>query len=106
MVIVPPNHTKDLQVMDEFINSVNGQPGLQAIYLHGEDRENKVNLLLIGENLDADLIKTAAADINEKYNFLISYLSLTFEQYKQMSSMGLWKGTKKVLWERSDSIVQ
>ena len=95
-----PFFKKDIQVLGEFIEMIKSQPGLQAVYLHGEEREDRVNLLLIGEDLDNELLKRAAAEINEQHKFLLSYLSLTLEQYKQMSSMGLWSGTKKVLWER------
>jgi len=57
-------------------------------------------VLLIGNNIDAGQVKAVCAEIKEKHNFIVSPLSLTPEQYGQMSQMGLYSGTKKMLYER------
>jgi hypothetical protein len=38
--------------------------------------------------------------IKEKYNFVVSPLILTSEQFEQMSVMGLYSGKEKVLFKK------
>ena len=94
-----PLFKKDIRMVEQFVMLVKDLAGLKAIYQHGEEAKNRVNLLLIGDALDEGVLKGAVAEIKEKNNFTISYIAVTLEQYNHMSQMGLWKGEKKV-WER------
>ena len=88
------------RVIEEFIEKTKLIPNIQSIIMHGEGTETKANMLLIGENIDSNEIKKICADINEKYNFIITTLTLTKEQFEQMSSMGLYSGKKRILFSR------
>jgi len=91
---------KDVQVLKIFIENIKELEGLQAVLLHGEEAKDKANILLIGHNIDTGKVKEICADIKEKYNFIISPLSLTAEQYESMSKMGLYSGKKNILFEK------
>ena len=91
---------EDKQVLNIFVDMIKGQPGIEEIILHGEIRDNKANLLLIGENIQNGEIKTLCADIKEKYKFMISSLSLQREQFQQMSKMGLYNEKKQTLFRK------
>lgn len=83
----------------EFVNTIKEFDGVQMVVLHGKEDKARANVLVIGNNLDADSIKRNSVYIGEKYGFNIILLTLTPEQYNQMSSMGLYPGKKKILFE-------
>ena len=55
---------------------------------------------LIGENIDAGEVKRLCAEIKEKYNFVVSILSLGRDQFEQMKGMELFPKVKKSLYRR------
>jgi predicted transcriptional regulator len=90
---------EDRKVLEKFVELVKNIRGLRRVILHGKKEATRANVLLIGENMDAGDIKGICAEIKDRYGFVISPLSLTYEQYGQMSQMGLYSGTKKVLYD-------
>ena len=86
------------RIVELFVDSVKGLPGIESIILHGDEKDNRANILLIGEGINPGEIKLLCAEIKEKYHYSITSLSLTREQFEQMSAMGLYSGKKKVLW--------
>lgn len=91
---------KGVQVLDEFLSLVKGLSGLDAVYVYGEEGDERADVLLIGQGIDEGVLKNAVADVKAKHGFVVSYLVLTLEQYKQMSQMGLWSGQKRVVWDK------
>ncbi len=91
---------KDVRVLRIFVEKASAIMGITSIILHGKESNDRANVLLIGENIDPGEVKALCAEIKDKYNFVVSPLSLTDEQYVQMSQMGLYSGQKKVLFER------
>ena len=83
----------------DFVDSIRSFDGLQMVVLHGREEKDRANVLVIGNNMDIDSIKRNAVFISDKYQFNIILLTLTPEQYNQMSSMGLYPGKKKILFE-------
>ncbi len=83
----------------EFINSIKSFDGVQMVVLHGPEEKARANILVIGNNMDSESIKRNAVYIGEKYKFNLVLLTLAPEQYNQMSSMGLYPGKKKILYE-------
>jgi len=91
---------KDVQVIEMFVNETKVLHGVQAVLLHGKQGNQRANVLIIGSDVDNAKIKEICGNIKEKYKFIISPLVLTAEQFKQMSSMGLYSGKEKVLFKR------
>lgn len=89
----------------EFIRSIKEFDGVQLIVLHGKEEKNSANVLVIGEAMDVESIKRNALYMSDKYKFNLILLTLTPDQYNQMSSMGLYPGKKKILFE-SESVRQ
>ena len=87
----------------EFIRSIKEFSGIQLVVLHGKEEKESANIIVIGEKMDEEAIKRNALYMSDKYKFNIILLVLTPDQYNQMSSMGLYPGKKKILFE-SDSI--
>lgn len=87
----------------EFVTSIKAFDGVEMVVLHGAEDKNKANVLVIGNNMDTESIKRNALYISDKYKFNLVLLTLGPEQYNQMSSMGLYPGKKKILWEASES---
>lgn len=83
----------------EFINTVKEFDGVQLVVLHGKEDKKKANVLVIGNDMDIDSIKRNSAYISDKFKFNIILLTLTPDQYNQMSSMGLYPGKKKILFD-------
>ena len=87
----------------EFVNSIKEFDGVDMVVLHGKEDKDRANVLVIGTNLDVDSIKRNGLYISEKFHFNIILLTLTPDQYNQMSSMGLYPGKKKILFEAGSS---
>lgn len=91
---------KDVQVIQIFVDQASKFQGIQAILLHGEESNQRANVLVIGNNVDPGPIKELCGKIKEKYNFYISPLTLTADQFRQMSEMGLYSGKEKILFKK------
>lgn len=91
---------EEKRILDLFVDKIKDLSGINSVILHGKEKKDRVNILLIGENIDPNSVKQICADIKEKYNFNISSLTLTEDQFKQMSSMGLYSGEKKLLYKK------
>jgi len=91
---------EDLKIMQKFSEKATKIEGIRTIILHGEEQKDRANVLLIGENINPGEVKALCAKIKETDNFIISSLSLTAEQYAQMSQMGLYAGKKKIIFEK------
>ena len=90
---------KDIQIIQIFVEKASKLRGIQAILLHGKESNQRANILIIGTNIDAGQIKELCGSIKEEYQFVISPLTLTAEQFEQMSKMGLYSGKEKVLFK-------
>ncbi len=88
------------KALQEFIETIKKFKGVNMIILHGEETETKANLLIIGENINAEKVKDIVREIKEKHDFTITYMSLRPAQYDQMSSMGLLPRQKRILFEK------
>lgn len=91
---------KDVQVLQVFVEEAKKIENIQAILLHKEEANNRANVLIIGTNVDTGKVKELSGNIKEKYNFVVSPLVLTLEQFEQMSHMGLYSGKEKVLFKK------
>ncbi|RLE37969.1 hypothetical protein DRJ17_05290 [Candidatus Woesearchaeota archaeon] len=90
------------KAVETFIHEViKVEDAIDRIILHGEERADRANLLLIGEDIDGGVVKSVAADIESQFNYRITFMILTQEQYAQMIDMGLYSGKKKIIWEKS-----
>lgn len=87
------------KALQEFIDKAKLIKGVNVIILHGEESETKANILLIGEEIDPEKIKTVVNEIKDKHEFTISYFALTPVQYEQMSSIGLLQRQKRMLYD-------
>ena len=88
------------RALDEFVQVAKKMSFIDEIILHGKEEKNKASLLLIGKDILASEIKILCGSIKHKYGFTVSSLSLTKDQYDQMSQMDLFPRMKKNLYRR------
>jgi len=86
--------------VQEFVERVSAVRGVEKIVLHGKESRSKANILIIGRGVDSSACKAVVGEVKEKYGVSIIELTLTPEQFQQMSAMGLFPGEKKTLWQR------
>lgn len=91
----------EVDVLQFFVESASQIFNVEEILLLGLKAKSKSNVLLLGNNIDVSQIKQIIAEIKQKYDYTVNQMSLSREQYEQMSSMGLYPGTKKVLYKRA-----
>ncbi len=84
--------------ISEFIEAVRNDPNIDNITQYGKETKDRVNLLVIGRNVNPEPIKVNIYNIKEKYSITLNTLVLEPEQYQQMSDMGLYSGRKKTLY--------
>ena len=75
--------------VQEFLTLIKEDEHIEMIVLHGKEERLKANILIMGNNIDQELIRTSALYVKETYNFNIIHLTLDTDQYNQMSSMAL-----------------
>lgn len=85
--------------LKEFSEFISGVVGVSMVIQHGEEEKEKASILVVGEDMDQNAIRDKTNEIKEKYKFNIIYLFLSPAQYEQMSSMGLYKGRKLILYK-------
>ena len=90
-----------VKVTEIFVDMIKHDEMIESIILVGKETESKANLMIIGSAVDSEKLKLATTDIKEKYNYKITYITMPMAQYEQMVSMGLYPGTKKVLYQQS-----
>ena len=86
--------------VQEFVDAIKADSHIEMVVLHGKEERSKANILIIGEQIDTDMVRQAALHAKEAYSFNIIHLTLIPEQYNQMSSMGLYPGKKVLLYEK------
>jgi len=84
--------------LQTFVESVKEFQGISEIVLQ-KSQGNEANLLLIGEYMNSNRIQEVCEDIN-KQGFNLSFLTITRQQYDQMSRMGLHSGQNQVLLKK------
>ncbi len=85
--------------LDLFVDYACECAGVKKILLH-EKSDDTNNVLVVGENLDSEQINDKATEIRKKHDFGLVVLTLSKQQFRQMSDMGLFPGNKELLWER------
>jgi len=88
--------TDEYEGLREFVQSMSTIPEIQNIIVHGVQKKNKANVLVIGQGIEPAKIEAVREQLKQK-GFELTYLTLTPEQYEQMSKMGLYSGEKMVL---------
>ena len=91
---------KDVIVINLFVDMIKEINNINAVILHGQEQQDRANVLLIGESINSARIKEICGDLQTKHRFTISPLVLAAEQYEQMIKMGLYSGKEKVIWKR------
>lgn len=86
--------------IQEFTEFTSKLDNVLKIILHGEEARDKTSILIIGENIDSGSIKTKVGEIKDKYGVSIIELTVGEEQFRQMSTMGLFPGKKQILWPK------
>ncbi len=82
--------------LGEFVKALGTLGGVQSLILHGAKKKDKASVILIGDSLDNAKIEGICSEIRQK-GFEINFMTLTQNQYEQMSKMGLYSGEKKVI---------
>lgn len=85
--------------LETFVESVKALENVTKVILHGKQTKEKANVLIIGNRVDSHSVNDLSNNIKEKFNFTIITLVLDPEQYEQMASMGLYAGTKRLLFD-------
>jgi len=92
--------------LEEFVELCLPIPGIQEIVLQGKAEKTKASVLIIGEALPTQDINDAVSKVRETFDFSIIHLTLTPEQYLQMTRMGLYSTERKTLLEKGPEPVQ
>ena len=90
---------QDKQALEDFSEQISKLKNVEQVIVHGKKSASKANVLIIGNEVNADMVERLIKEIMQKHKFTISYLTVSPVQYEQMSKMGLYSGEKKVLFE-------
>ncbi|MGV8151102.1 MAG: helix-turn-helix domain-containing protein [Candidatus Woesearchaeota archaeon] len=87
-------------IIEEFLDMVGKIDGIETVILHGKIEKDKANILIIGQDVDNNLVRNAIVSIKERHNYTITHLVLTESQYNQMAAMNLYSGKKEILLQK------
>lgn len=87
-------------VLEEFVNKIRSDPGIQQVLLHGKPTDTRANIVVIGTNINKDAVNEEVANILEEHRYTISHLILEPEQFGMLESMGQFSGEKTVLYQQ------
>ncbi len=73
---------------------------ITTIILYGTPSRDGADLLIIGNEINANDIKSATTKTKEKFGFTVNTLLLNDEQFDQMNRMGLYPKNKKIIYQR------
>lgn len=82
-----------------FLERVEVLDGVVEIMMHGKT-ENSANLVVVAENVNRAAINDAVAMALDRYSYKINHLVVEPEQYESMANMGLYPGTRQVLYRK------
>lgn len=91
---------KQKQVLQVFVSKVKFLEGLENVYVHGKEEKNRANVFIVGQNIDANQVKSICSEISDQFKYRITPLILTKEQFEQMGSMHLYSGVKRVIFQK------
>ncbi|MFH1400531.1 MAG: hypothetical protein ABIH41_03350 [Nanoarchaeota archaeon] len=86
--------------LDEFLRLAAGVAGIQQIVLHGKQEASRASIIIVGQHIDSAAVQSAASEVKQQFGYNILHLVVGPEQFEQMLSMGLYPGTKVVLFDR------
>ncbi len=86
--------------INEFVELIMSDLNIESIMQYGKETKDRVNLLVIGRNVNPEPIKLNVYNIKEKYGITLNTLVLEPGQYEQMADMGLYSGRKRTLFVR------
>ena len=91
----------EVDIVKLFVEKVSIMHGIEEILQLGNPDKSKANLLVLGAGFDNLELKRLCGELKEKFSYTINHMSLTREQYEQMVAMGLYPGSKKVLFKKT-----
>ncbi|MBU1975169.1 MAG: hypothetical protein KKG59_02065 [Nanoarchaeota archaeon] len=86
--------------LEEFINMIKDLAGLSQVVLHGKETADKASVIIVGIDVDAEKIRQATFEVQDKYKYNIMYLTIEPAQFEQMTAMGLYPGKKVTLYQK------
>lgn len=86
--------------IDLFVNEIKEDEKIESIILHGEPKDDKANVLIIGRKIDLEKIDSVIESLKKETEFEISFVTLDPAQYKKMTAMGLYPGKKTLLYSK------
>lgn len=69
---------------------------IHSAILQGSSKSGKANIIFIGTAITPKPLEELQSELKER-KFDLSFMTLTKDQYEQMTQMGLYSGEKKVL---------
>lgn len=86
--------------MEQFVDYVKQLNEVEEVIQQGDVADKKANVLIIGNKIDAKMIDSFVEEIKLKNDFEISFVALDQNQFRKMTSMGLYSGKKLNLFSR------
>lgn len=87
-------------ILEDFIGTVSKLQGVDVIFSHGEDQKNKLEVIIIGENLDIKSINEKIGEIKYKHDFTILATPVNSQQFARLVLTGSVSDKRTILWER------
>lgn len=83
-----------------FIDKVADIREVSSIILHGRKTQTEANIILIGTYFDQSYLREIIQYISNEFEFNISYLTLSEDQFETMTKMGLYHENRTVIYTK------
>ncbi len=82
-----------------FVSSISSHPRTRKIILESKEG-NSAKIILVGDFLPQEKINKTINEIKNKYNFKISYVEISENQYLKLKEFKNYNLEKKIVWEK------
>ncbi len=90
---------KDEDPLQKFIETIASHPRSKKVILESKEG-NSAKLLVVGDFLPQERLNKIVQEIKDKYNFKISYVELSENQYAKLKEFKNYNLEQKIIWER------
>ena len=73
---------------------------MSSIILHGRQTKTEANIILIGTYFDQSYLREIIQYVKDEFEFNISYLTLSEDQFDTMTKMGLYHENRTVIYTK------
>lgn len=93
---------KENNPLQRFTEELSSHPRIKKIILESKEANN-AKLLIVGDFLPTEKINKTCEKIKEEFNFKISFVEISENQYRGLRNFDNYNLDRKIIWEKKEN---